>query len=187
MLSLLRRGRALFVSGDGDVDSLDLIAQDVGLVADVSAALNLHSFDYFVVLVSRFDPGHMTGNLSLNSVLGIIPRFIWKDKPEIINPGVWYKNFFYGGTDSGMPFTSMGVWWIDLGFLGVAIYILCTAFFYLLLWRLYNNQNVVLVFFSVCLTLKVFVTGFSAMLPIQLINFLILLFPFCFFLKVRTR
>ena len=52
-------------------------------------------------------------------VLGAVPRALWTDKPDVVVPGAWFRQYYEPDIVNGWPFTVIGEWMINFGYAGL--------------------------------------------------------------------
>ncbi|WP_432476757.1 hypothetical protein [Nocardioides sp. GXQ0305] len=56
-----------------------------------------------------------------NGAVGVVPRVIWRDKPEAIPPGKWFRQVYEPRKLNGWPMGSAGVWYLNFGWWGLPL------------------------------------------------------------------
>src|SRR5690606_8795191 len=55
----------------------------------------------------------------VNGTLGVVPRFLWKDKPAAIAPGVWFRQVYQPQKINGWPMGAAALWYLNFGWPGL--------------------------------------------------------------------
>ncbi len=90
----------------------------------ISSGLNHQFYDSYILLVKGiesdwFSPtGLHLGFDYLLGILGVIPRFLWPEKPEMVDPGIWFSTQFIPDATYGWPVSVIGEWWLNFGVVG---------------------------------------------------------------------
>lgn len=112
------------------------VDESVSSADQISAKLNLKSFDHFLVVLQDYDlDNYRWGEDYLTGLKGIVPRRIWKGKPTNISMGGWFRDTYMPETEGGKPITAAGEWYINFGYLGVLMGFAIGAFFFRVVWE----------------------------------------------------
>ncbi len=55
----------------------------------------------------------------LAGVEGIVPRFVWANKPQQVLVGQWFRQVYQPTARNGWPLGAVGDWYLNFGFIGV--------------------------------------------------------------------
>lgn len=64
---------------------------------------------------------YRNGEDFINGTLGVVPRFLWKDKPEAIAPGQWFRQIYEPQKVNGWPMGATALWYLNFGWPGVFV------------------------------------------------------------------
>lgn len=104
--------------------------------------LNANATDHFMVIVQDFDITNFTyGDDFYRGLIGVIPRSIWPDKPERITTGQWFTERYFPGKPSGRPITTVGIYYLNFGYVGVFLGMLLSGVFCRILWQYLKGAN----------------------------------------------
>lgn len=96
-----------------------------------SISLSLHFSQYDGLLLANKDVGerfdYRYGEDFYNGLLAWVPRFLWKDKPETHNVGLWFRQVYEPFVSNGWPITTIGDWLVNGGVLLVFLGAILTA------------------------------------------------------------
>lgn len=56
-----------------------------------------------------------------NGLLGVVPRAVWKDKPDAIPPGRWFRQVYEPRKLNGWPMGAAALWYLDFGWAGLPV------------------------------------------------------------------
>lgn len=56
-----------------------------------------------------------------NGLVGVVPRVIWKGKPEAIPPGKWFRQVYQPRVVNGWPMGAAAVWYLNFSWLGLPL------------------------------------------------------------------
>lgn len=56
-----------------------------------------------------------------NGAVGVVPRFVWKDKPTGIPPGKWFRQVYEPRKLNGWPMGAAAVWYLNFGWWGLPL------------------------------------------------------------------
>lgn len=89
----------------------------------ITLASNMQEFDALMLLLRDWSDFLKLrwGEDFYNGIVGVIPRMIWPEKPEVIAPGRWFRLFYQPSIINGWPFTVVGEWFINFWYAGVAV------------------------------------------------------------------
>lgn len=142
LLSVLGIARKEIMTGDeGTAVStsrmLEVIGDDERWSAlSVLQHLNANATDHFMVIVQDFDITNYTyGDDFYRGLIGVIPRSIWPNKPERITTGQWFTERYFPGKPSGRPITTVGIYYLNFGYVGVFLGMLISGLFCRILWH----------------------------------------------------
>lgn len=116
---------------------LEIIGDDENWSAlSVLQHLNANATDHFMVIVQDFDITNFTyGDDFYRGLIGVIPRSIWPEKPERITTGQWFTERYFPGKPSGRPITTVGIYYLNFGYVGVFLGMLISGIFCRILWH----------------------------------------------------
>lgn len=55
----------------------------------------------------------------VNGTLGVVPRFVWANKPEAIAPGQWFRQVYEPKKVNGWPMGAAALWYLNFGWAGI--------------------------------------------------------------------
>ncbi len=89
----------------------------------VYGALHLNVLDTNLVFINTLGKLHHVeiGDPFAKGLIGIIPRSIWKNKPEQIDPGGAFKRSLKPGSEGAWPIFGYNQWYASYGWAGVII------------------------------------------------------------------
>lgn len=152
VLSLLLAGlgmarKEIMKSDEGTTVSTSRMLEVIGDDEQWSALsvlqhLNANATDHFMVIVQDFDITNYTyGDDFYRGLIGVIPRAIWPDKPERITTGQWFTERYFPGKPSGRPITTVGIYYLNFGYVGVFLGMLISGAFCRILWHYLKGVN----------------------------------------------
>lgn len=108
------------------------------LLYSLSGFFNLETYDHFLVVYQNLGQSldYRLGYDFYLGLIGVIPRFLWESKPQIILLGGWFAEHYMPGT-GGKPITAIGDYYINFGFIGAAF----IMFFVGRVIRLFGEQK----------------------------------------------
>lgn len=94
--------------------------QELYGIEGVFISMNLTTFDGFAGMAQLIGEGLPTrdGEDFYLAIIGVIPRFMWPDKPTVINSGVAIAQIFEPTRKLGMPISGPGEWYYNFGLIG---------------------------------------------------------------------
>jgi hypothetical protein len=134
----LRVGRDVLIGG-----SVNQTISDQSLVRQVSIAANTTSYDAFVLAVRDWPSAHRyrDGEDFLNGTIGVVPRSVWRDKPDQIIPGSWFRQVYEPAKRNGWPMGVAGEWYLNWGTSGVLVGGLVSGFVVALAQRTLHRSS----------------------------------------------
>ncbi len=148
-----------------------------GLASQLTKGLNLNTFDHFAILTQDFDHSNfLLGEHFLKGIVAPVPRAIWSGKPQSITPGSWFNQYYYGSTESGMPFGPMGEWWVNFGFSGVMVGMFLTGMLLkaLTVWvKRFGPESRFAAFLVAIVAVTLVPKGIGALMPVQIVQTLL--------------
>lgn len=57
----------------------------------------------------------------VNGTLGVVPRFLWENKPEAIAPGQWFRQVYEPQKVNGWPMGAAALWYLNFGWPGLLV------------------------------------------------------------------
>lgn len=102
------------------LESWGHIKEFTSIFRKISSGLNHQFYDSFLLLIQ--EGFQMRWGLDfLLGLIGVIPRAIWKGKPEMVDPGIWFSNQFIEDAAYGWPVSVVGEWWLNFWFPGALL------------------------------------------------------------------
>lgn len=105
-----------------------------GIIRSISSGLNLNVIDAYYMSISYLNNiySYRMGEDIYLGIIGVIPRILWPDKPQVIDTGTWFAQLF-SNYKMGTPISALGEWYINLSFIGAALcatstFLLCKFF-----------------------------------------------------------
>lgn len=91
-----------------------------GVVRSISSGLNLNVIDAYYLSISYLGNiyDYRLGYDVFLGVIGVIPRFFWAGKPEVIDTGTWFAQLF-SNYKMGTPISALGEWYINFSYIGL--------------------------------------------------------------------
>jgi oligosaccharide repeat unit polymerase len=145
-------------------------------VNELVNGLNLIRFDAFLVVLGDtfYGNNYRNGEDFKNGVLGLIPRAVWPQKPVNINPGNWFTMHYFPWKSAGLPFTTLGVWWLNFGYVGVFVGMVLTGIVLRVLREFVDSSKTTYAAFLYgILIMKVFLAGVNSLVLVQLVKTLL--------------
>jgi hypothetical protein len=137
----------------------------------ISVATNSNYFDASLLAVRDWPSlyPYRHGEDFLIGLEGVVPRAAWANKPENVRPGAWFRQIYEPWATNGWPLGAVGDWYLNLGFLGVAIGGLLSGVFYTALmaawrrapWTPFTLASIM------CVVVFVVPTGIEALTPLR--------------------
>jgi hypothetical protein len=89
----------------------------------VSLGINATYFDAAMLAMrdwpDKYELRH--GEDFRTGVLGLVPRLVWDDKPEVIAPGRWFRQVYEPEKVNGWPMGAGGLWYLNFGWPGIVL------------------------------------------------------------------
>jgi hypothetical protein len=160
------------------VFQLEMDIADSGLIRALSSSLNLNVYDAYFIAVSYIQDGMglRYGYDFWLGIVGLIPRFLWDGKPELINTGVWFAQL-YSDLKMGTPVSSLGEWYMNFGFIGFVLGSLVTYLIIFVVIKILPADKNLKSSLGLIFVLHVLQSGFTNATLREL-------FLFCFFVLV---
>ena len=94
-----------------------------GFAEEISASLHLSEYDALLLLVRDFGlpSDAILGHQFYIGLTALVPRQIWPDRPNGVNPGKWFRHQYEPNMENGWPITVVGEWYLNFGFLGIIV------------------------------------------------------------------
>lgn len=168
LLSFLRIFRAGSVGRDVNVERADL--------GFLLTSMNLNLYDAFAGVVSKVHSGvtdFRLGEDIIMAFVGLMPRALWEQKPEVINSGVAVARLFNEERIMGLPISAVGEWYWNFGLSGVILGGFLSGIVLCAISQKYKEwySSPVTFVFSLQLVLEVFKLGVANVFPRRLIFF----------------
>jgi oligosaccharide repeat unit polymerase len=93
------------------------------VVRQIAVATNGTQFDALTLAVRDWPALYETrdGADFMVGAVAWIPRSMWPGKPTDVAPGNWFRRVYEPAKENGWPLTAIGEWYINFGYLGVAV------------------------------------------------------------------
>lgn len=107
------------------------ITGDMLNLEEIMISMNMNLFDGFAGVAKLISNGLplRDGEDFYLGFIGLIPRALWADKPEVINTGVTVAQLFIPTRVFGLPISSPGEWYYNFGWFGPFVGGVVTGFF----------------------------------------------------------
>jgi oligosaccharide repeat unit polymerase len=144
------------------VFQLSINADDSNLARSVSSSLNLNIYDAYYSIVNYIGSGleYRLGYDFYLGFVGLVPRFLWEGKPEVINTGVWFAQL-YSDRKMGTPISSLGEWFLNFSYIGFSLGAIVTFFFLKMFLKLLPKNSEIKIALSLIFVLQVVQSGFT--------------------------
>lgn len=165
----------------------DFIGQN-SLMKTVYDSFNLIVYEYFILTLDLHSVfNYLYGSSFLNNFIGIIPRFMWPEKP-IVSTAVYLSEKYYHDTSRGRPFTTLGEWYINFGWIGPLIGGFIFGKVIKLMYNKYyrNYKNIKTIILSTILLVIVLGNGIHSTVILQFLKFLLLSYLFLKFINIKS-
>ncbi|MEQ5806158.1 oligosaccharide repeat unit polymerase [Alteromonas sp. NFXS44] len=137
-----------------EVNSLE----NMGAVTALSLSMHLSEYDGLVLasrdVGKRFD--YRYGEDFANGFFAWIPRFLWPDKPQTHNTGLWFRQVYESEKRNGWPITAVGDFYVNGSWFLVIFGAILNAFLLAILNKLSHKS---LIRDYLIITFSVFVLG----------------------------
>lgn len=158
-------------------------AQDDGVVRTISDAANLDSYDKFILLLERKPPTKYGAGF-VDSVIAIVPRSVWPDKPDDLYMNYEFHNLFEPAV-TGWPLKSVGEWYWNFAIYGMILGGLVSGLiFRSIQFRCRDfTTNPFSFLFLFIMSVEVFQVGYNAVAPIIYIYKIVPIYLFVMMVK----
>lgn len=144
---------------------------------NLKGVLNMNVYDYYLLVIDKYHIGNYKyGSTFLNNITGLIPRWLWPEKPIVSTALMLSEEFFQDGRIiKGRPFTVIGEWYYNFGYLGPIL----GGYLYGMILRYTYNRFIIKskslfgLFSGIIIIIMVFGLGLHSTTLLQLFKFII--------------
>jgi|GEM_PF-2176235 len=160
------------------------------IIRQFSAALNMDFYDKTLLMLYHYPTGGFrAGQDYALGFLGVIPRSIWQNKPQFVDPGAWFRSQFYPEQSSGWPLTITAEWFMNFSWFGVLAGGLISGILYTGINSRYRDftTNPLAFMLLFILAIRVFPLGYKATVPQYIILWWIPIIVCMVFLRIFSQ
>lgn len=167
---------------------LNIEQESITMIRSISSSLNLNIYDAYYSVIGFVNHGleFRYGYDFYLGVVGLIPRFLWEGKPEVVNTGVWFAQLF-SERKMGTPISSIGEWYLNFGFFGFLLGAIITFFYLKIAESIMPKSKELRAALSLIFVLQVVQSGFSNTSLRETLLFIILVVLPVFMYKKLTH
>lgn len=159
----------------GKVLDMTFLGQNT-LIDTIYDSFNLVVYEYFILVIDLHNANnYIYGGSFLNNFTGVVPRFIWPEKPTV-SSAVYLSEKYYHDASRGRPFTTLGEWYINFGWIGPLIGGLIFGRLVRFIYNKYykNFRNINTTILVTILLIMVLGNGFHSTILLQFLKFLVI-------------
>lgn len=158
--------------------------------AQISDTANLDKFDNFILLIQNMSHlPYSYGVDFINGFLALVPRVLWPSKPIDLTVDIKFHDLFYPHDGVGWPIGSPAEFYWNFGDIGLIVGAILSAITFVAITRYFSNAmkdpyQYLLMYTFIMTVLQI---GYTALVPVHIINSFLILFIAITFAKRIAR